>query len=351
MSTSATHSLAYGERKTPSGFDYVGPGGRPVRDSATLARIKSLAVPPAWTDVWISPLSRGHIQASGRDARGRKQYRYHPRWREARDRTKFERMVAFAEALPAIRGRAAGDLASPGLPREKVLAAVVRLLETTLIRVGNREYARENNSFGLTTLRNRHVGVNGSTMRFEFRGKGGRKHEVSVRDRRLANLVRRLQDLPGQELFQYIDEDGRRRPVGSADVNAYLRETTGEDFSAKDFRTWTATVLAALTLCERGPAANTAEARRNITAAVEAVARGLGNTPSVCRQCYIHPEVFEHYERGALDSLREDFSGGDQDGVAGLYPEEAAVLRLLRGAKPSGARTSRAPAGPGRRRG
>jgi DNA topoisomerase-1 len=319
---------------TRAGFRYVDTTGRPVRDSATLAHIKSIAIPPAWRDVWICPKRNGHIQATGRDARGRKQYRYHPRWREVRDRTKYERMVAFGEALPLIRERVDADLAEPGLPREKVLAAVIRLLDTTLIRVGNKEYADDNKSYGLTTLRDRHVGVNGATMEFEFRGKGGKKHQVSIRDRRIAGIVRRLQDLPGQELFQYIDEDGERRPVGSGDVNAYLREITGQEFSAKDFRTWTATVLAMMALRACGPATSQAAEKANITRAVEEVAQSLGNTAAISRQSYIHPHVFQHYSRGSLAEFLQGCEKALDDEVTGLAPQEAAALAMLRAGVP-----------------
>jgi DNA topoisomerase-1 len=237
-------------KRARKSFIYIDADGRRVRDPATLARIGALAIPPAWRDVWICASPHGHIQAVGRDARGRKQYRYHPRWREVRDETKYARMLSFAAALPAIRARVRADLARPGLPRAKVLATVVKLLETTLIRVGNAEYARANGSFGLTTLRARHVSVRGASMRFEFRGKGGKPHAVDVRDPRLARVVKRCQELPGQELFQYVDDDGRRQSIDSADVNRYLREAAGEEFTAKDFRTWSGTVLAALALDE-----------------------------------------------------------------------------------------------------
>ena len=234
--------------RSGKGFRYVRPDGTAVRDEQTLRRIASLVIPPAWTDVWITTDPRGHLQATGRDAKGRKQYRYHPRWRAVRDENKYERMLAFGAAMPTIRARVDADLARPGLPREKVLATVVRLLEATLIRVGNEEYARENRSYGLTTLRNRHVDVHGSELRFEFRGKSGKDHQVSVRDRRLANVIRRLQELPGQEVFQYLDADGARHTIDSDDVNAYLREISGLELSAKDFRTWAGTILCAVAL-------------------------------------------------------------------------------------------------------
>jgi DNA topoisomerase-1 len=316
--------------KAGSGFRYVDERGHVVRSSVTLARIKTLAIPPAWTDVWICPLADGHIQASGRDARGRKQYRYHERWREVRDRTKFERTLAFGEALPALRERVDADLALPGLPRQKVLATVVRLLETTLIRVGNREYAQDNGSYGLTTLRDRHVKVDGSTLRFEFTGKGGKKHSVSIRDRRLATVVRDCQEIRGHELFQYLDEGGVRQTVGSADVNQYLREATGQEFSAKDFRTWAGTVLAVLALREL-EACGEAETKRSLLRAVEEVAKSLGNTPAICRRCYIHPEVIDRYLEGTLlEALQDRAENAVAAGSNGRRAEEAAVLSLLR---------------------
>lgn len=316
-------------RKTRSGFRYVSPAGEPVRDGETLGRIRSLAIPPAWTDVWICPRADGHIQATGRDARGRKQYRYHPRWRQVRDASKYERMQAFGAALPRIREACERDLARPGMPREKVLAAVVRLLETTLIRVGNDEYARDNRSYGLTTMRDRHVTIDGTRIEFRFRGKSGVRHQVRLKDRRLANVVRRCRDIPGQELFQYIDDDGERRTVGSGDVNAYLREIAGEEFTAKDFRTWAGTVLATLALQEFETFDSNTEAKRNIVRAIERVAERLGNTPAVCRKCYIHPAVLDAYLEGSmLDSLRARAETEMRD-VAGLAPEEAAVLALL----------------------
>jgi DNA topoisomerase-1 len=323
-------------RRAGTAFRYLRPDGTPVRDEPTLRRIKRLAIPPAWTDVWITTDPRGHLQATGRDAKGRKQYRYHARWRAVRDATKYERMLAFGAALPTIRARVDKDLSRPGLPREKVLATVVRLLEATLIRVGNEEYARENRSYGLTTLRNRHVTITGTELRFELRGKSGKQHRISVRDRRLAGLLRRLQELPGQELFQYLDEDGARHAIDSDDVNGYLRETTGQDFSAKDFRTWAGTVLCAVALREVAACASETEARRNVTQVVKQVAQQLGNTPAVCRACYIHPAVIEayvasHEDAPLADALGRQLADAAEDGGAGsLSPGEAAVLRLLR---------------------
>jgi len=286
--------------KSGTGFRYRDAEGQVVRDPKVLERIRSLVLPPAWTDVWISPDPNGHIQAVGRDQRGRKQYRYHDAWRQLRDETKFDRLIAFGRALPRLRARVEADLARRGLPREKVLAAVVRLLETTLIRVGNTEYARANKTFGLTTLRDRHAEISATGVRFQFRGKSGKIHETGVRDRRLARIVKACQDLPGQRLFQYQDEDGVRRALESADVNGYLREAMGEDFSAKDFRTWAGTVSAARALLTNPDCASEAEARRHMATCVKAVAGVLGNTPAVCRKSYIHPQVLEAFAEGAL---------------------------------------------------
>jgi DNA topoisomerase-1 len=316
-------------RRTGCRFVYIGPDGRPIRDLDTRRRIKALAVPPAWTDVWICANPRGHIQATGRDARRRKQYRYHTRWRVVRDDTKYGRLLGFGQALPRIRAAVERDLAGPGLQREKILAAVLRLLDTTAIRVGNAEYARSNGSFGLTTMRDRHVGVSGSTLRFQFRSKGGKLQQVDVADRRLARIVRRCQDLPGQELFQYLDEQGQPQPVDSADVNAYLRAVSGEEFTAKDFRTWTGTVLAALALHEYPAFDSAAQAKRNVVRAIEAVAKRLGNTTAICRKCYVHPAVVEAYLEGVPGRARQRWAGGTRS-RGGLRPEEAAVLALLR---------------------
>jgi DNA topoisomerase-1 len=320
-----------GIRRLRSGkrFRYRNADGRPVKDAETLRRIHTLAIPPAWTDVWICPLPNGHLQATGRDDRGRKQYRYHPRWRQVRDETKYDRMIAFGLALPRLRARVEADLAQSGLPRSKVLATVVRLLETTLIRVGNEEYARSNHSFGLTTLHDQHVTIAGETVHFAFRGKSGVRHRIDVRDRRLARVVRRCRDVPGQELFQYVDEEGKRHAVDSADVNEYLREVAGEAFTAKDFRTWSGTVLAAMALQEFRAFDSQAQARRNVVAAVEAVAKRLGNTPSVCRKCYVHPAVVGAYLDGTLlEGLRRRVEK-ELRGLHDLSPEEAAVLAFL----------------------
>jgi DNA topoisomerase-1 len=316
-------------KRRGKGFAYTDAEGRLIRDEDTLARIRSLAVPPAWNDVWICPKPSGHIQATGRDARGRKQYRYHPKWREARDANKYDRMVAFGLALPAIRARTDEHLAKQGLPREKVLAAVVRLLEATLIRVGNDEYARENRSYGLTTLKDRHAAVEGSTIAFRFRGKGGKLHTTEVSDRRLARIVKRCQDLPGQELFQYVDDDGIVQDVSSSDVNDYLREITNQEFTAKDFRTWAGTVAAAWALEEFEAFDSEAQAKHNIVQAIEKVATDLGNTPAVCRKCYVHPTVLDAYMDGSMLSALERRAGEMARSLGGLEPEEAAVLALL----------------------
>lgn len=316
--------------KSGTGFRYRDAQGRPVRDETVLARIRALAIPPAYTDVWICPKANGHIQATGRDAKGRKQYRYHPDFRAARDLTKFEHVMAFADALPAIRARVDADMGRSGLPREKVLATVVHLLETTLIRVGNDDYARTNKSFGLTTLRDRHARIEGADLTFRFKGKSGKTWDLGLKDRRVARIVKACQDLPGQELFQYRDADGTVRDVTSADVNAYLREITGRDITAKDFRTWAGTVLAALALQEFEAFDSEAKAKKNLRTAIEGVAARLGNTPTICRKCYIHPQVLDCYLEGALllqikDAVEEEL----REDLDGLRPEEAAVLGLL----------------------
>jgi DNA topoisomerase-1 len=317
-------------RKAGKGFSYARSGGETVKDAATLKRIRSLAIPPAWTDVWICAKANGHIQATGRDAKGRKQYRYHPRFREVRESTKYEHMLEFARSLPAIRETIADHMALRGLPREKVLATVVNLLETTLIRVGNEDYARQNKSYGLTTLRNRHVAVNGSELRFNFKGKSGKTWKLKVKDRRIAKIIRAMQDLPGQDLFQYVDDDGEPQSVTSADVNAYLREITGRDVTAKDFRTWSGTVLAAWALKEFETFDTQAKAKKNIRAAIEQVAARLGNTPTICRKCYVHPELISCYVEGALAlDIKEEIEAELRDDLASLRPEEAAVLSLL----------------------
>jgi DNA topoisomerase I len=331
--------LRQGKRFVPQ-FVYQDPTGRPVDDAVTLERIHKLAIPPAWTGVWICPDANGHLQATGRDARGRKQYRYHRRWGEERDGTKYSRMIGLGQALPALRRRIAADLRLPGLPRRKVLATVARLLETTFMRVGNEEYARSNRSFGLTTLKDRHVDIRPSEVRFHFRGKSGVMHDVAVHDRAVARIVRRCRDLPGQELFQYVGEDGRPATIDSADVNDYIREATGQDFTAKDFRTWAGTVLAALALhrldatTESRPSRDRARrpTPRDVVRAIEQVAKRLGNTPAVCRKSYVHPDVIASYMDGTLAAAlnRRVTVQTSPRPVVGLRPEEAAVLAMLR---------------------
>jgi DNA topoisomerase I len=312
------------------GFRYTGPDGKPLRDESVLARIRSLAIPPAWTDVWICPWENGHLQATGRDARGRKQYRYHPQWRSVRDEAKYSRMVNFGKALPLIRKHVDEALKLPGLPREKVLATIVYLLQATMMRIGNEEYARQNKSFGLTTLRDRHVRIDGKEVEFRFRGKSGVQHSIKVDDPRLAKIIRRTRDLPGQELFQYIDDDGEQRTVDSADVNDYLRSITGEDYTAKDFRTWSGTLLAALALQEYEKFDSAAQAKKNVVRAIESVAERLGNTPSICRKCYVHPAVIESYLDGTmLEALQQRTLDEMRNELHALSPEEAAVVALL----------------------
>jgi DNA topoisomerase-1 len=316
--------------KAGDGFTYLKPDGEPVSDETTIERIRKLAVPPAWTDVWICPKANGHLQASGRDAKGRKQYRYHAQFREARESTKYEHMMEFARALPAVRAKLAEHMALRGLPREKVLATVVHLLETTLIRVGNDDYARTNKSYGLTTLQNPHVQVDGTQLRFRFKGKSGKTWQLQVKDRRIAKIVKSCQDLPGQDLFGYVDENGQVRDVTSADVNAYLKEITGRDITAKDFRTWAGTVLAAMALQEFESFDSQAMAKKNVRAAIEDVATRLGNTPTICRKCYIHPEILSCYAEGALLlEIRNQVEAELRDNLGSLRPEEAAVLSLL----------------------
>ena len=276
-------------------------------DEATLSRIRSLAIPPAWTDVWISPHAHGHMQATGRDAKGRKQFRYHARWTAQRDEDKYSRLIGFCRVLPRLRRRVSRDLKRPGLDQEKVVATIVRLMETTLIRVGNEEYARQNGSYGLTTLRQRHAKVNGTTVRLKFKGKSGKEVDAEVSDRRVARVIRQLQELPGQELFEWVDDAGERHSITSQDVNDYLRETTGADFTAKDFRTWAGTVLAATALRSSSGFESVTEAKQNVVAAIDRVARRLGNTRAVCRRSYVHPAVLDQYlEGGSLDRPLEE---------------------------------------------
>jgi DNA topoisomerase I len=317
-------------RRAGRGFTYSGVDGRRLRDPGQLERIRALAIPPAWTDVWISPTRRGHIQATGRDARGRKQYRYHPRWHAVRDEVKYGRMVAFAAVLPAIRERTEADLRRQGLPREKILATVVRLLEGTMIRVGNEEYARDNDSYGLTTMEDEHAQVSTRRIVFRYRGKSGKEHEATLDDPRLARIVRRCQELPGQRLFQYEEEDGTIREVDSADVNDYLREISGEPFTAKDFRTWAGTVLACMALQEFSAFDSETEAKKNVVEAIKRVAERLGNTPAVCRSSYIHPVILDSYLDGSmLETLRQRAADELATSAHELRPEEAAALGLL----------------------
>src|SRR2546430_5648196 len=296
----------YTRRAKGDDFDWLDADGKLIRDEQRLLRIKRLAIPPAWTEVWVSPSPNGHIQATGRDARRRKQYLYHERWREVREKNKYERIISFGKALPKIRRGIARDLKLPGLPRNKVLATVVQLLERTFIRIGNEEYARDNKSFGLTTMKDRHVDVKGSKLKFRFRGKSGRDHEVDVTDRRIARIVSKLQDLPGQELFQYVDDEGEVRDITSQDVNDYLREICGENFTAKDFRTWAGTVLTAIALKTQEKFETKKQAKANVTTAIRAVAAILGNTPLVCRKCYVHPAILENYLDGnSIEALKQ----------------------------------------------
>jgi DNA topoisomerase I len=310
-------------RRRGRGFQYIDADGGPV-SSEQVKRIESLAIPPAWTDVWICRSPNGHLQATGRDARGRKQYRYHPRWREVRDETKYGHTLAFAKALPRIRRRVAKDMSRRALSRERVIATVVHLLDTTNIRVGNDEYARENGSFGLTTMRDRHVEVKGSRITFRFRGKSGKLHDVELTDPRAARVMKRCEELPGQELFQYVDDDGEVVDIDSDDVNGYLQEVSGGDFTAKDFRTWSGTVLAAWALLELGEFDSATHAKRQVVAAVASVSAELGNTPAVCRRCYVHPDVLDAHLNGTLHDVL-----GKTTARAGLTPQEAAVLALL----------------------
>jgi DNA topoisomerase I len=319
-------------KKAGTGFTYTRANGTRLSEKDVLERIKALAIPPAWTEVWICSFADGHIQATGRDAKGRKQYRYHPRFREVRESTKYEHVVAFAEALPGIREKVHHHMGLRGLPREKVLATVVHLLETTLIRVGNDEYAEQNNSYGVTTLKNRHVAIDGNEVRFRFTGKSGRQWLLRVKDRRIAKIMKACEELPGQELLQYIDDSGNCQDVTSTDVNNYLREITGKDITAKDFRTWAGTVLAAMALNELQSFDTAAQAKRNLGAAIEKVAAKLGNTPTICRKCYVHPQVLNSYMDGNLVlELKSKAESELRAEVQRLKPEEAAVLALLRG--------------------
>ncbi|MDN7907915.1 DNA topoisomerase IB [Burkholderia diffusa] len=324
----------YTRRRLRHGFAYYTQDGVRIRDADEIARIDALAIPPAYTDVWICMDPRGHLQATGRDARGRKQYRYHPQWRETRDANKYARMAAFARALPRIRTRVARDLALPGMPRDKIVATIVRLLDTTLARIGNAEYARENASYGLTTLRKRHVTIRPGKVRLRFTGKSGIEHDVTVEDPRVGRIVRRCAELPGHELFQYVDDDGTRHSIGSSDVNAYLREAAGAEFTAKDYRTWAGSVQA-LALLRHIPHEDVTQARKQIVETVRAVADILRNTPAVCRRCYIHPAVLDAFEAGMLAALEVRHS------PRGLRVDEAAFAALLGQAARQSSRKSR----------
>jgi DNA topoisomerase I len=319
--------VGIGRRRVGKGFVYIGCTGRPIRGRASLARIRSLGIPPAWTNVWICPTPNGHLQAVGRDVKGRKQYLYHPKYREFRDRTKFNRMSAFGKALPKIRKTVAKDLSLTGLPKRKVLATVVRLLETTCMRIGNDQYAKENQSFGLTTLRGEHVEIHGPHVEFKFKGKSGQFQDIQLNDERLARIVKKMQDLPGYDLFEYIGDDGKVARVSSGDINSYLREITGDNFTAKDFRTWYGSVLAISALEEIGPAGTATALKKNIVAAVKATAARLGNRPSASRKYYIHPHIFECYSDGTL--LRELNNTNRVASPVALNREEQVFLRLI----------------------
>jgi DNA topoisomerase-1 len=317
-------------RKAGKGWSFRRPDGSAVKDPVAIARIRKLAIPPAYTDVWICPSAKGHIQATGRDAKGRKQYRYHQAFREVRDSAKYEHVTAFAEALPTIRATVKQHMALQGLVRKKVLATVVYLLETTLIRVGNEDYAKHNESYGLTTLREPHVDVHGADLRFEFKGKSNKVWKLKLHDRRVAKIVKACHDLPGQQLFQYLDHEGQRHGVTSHDVNDYLREITGRDITAKDFRTWAGTVLAALALSEFDAIDSEAKAKKNVRAAIERVSARLGNTATICRKCYVHPTIVNSYMSGELLlEIKQEVDTELRENLPQLKPEEAAVLALL----------------------
>lgn len=320
----------YTRRKKGDDFEYFDTKGEPITDETRVLRIRRLAIPPAYQDVWICPTANGHLQATGRDARGRKQYRYHEKWREARDETKYDRMLVFGAALPKIRERVEADLALPGLPRNKVLATIVAIMERTFIRVGNEEYARTNHSYGLTTMRNKHVAVKGAKVHFNFRGKSGVQHSVGVADRRLARIVKQVQELPGQELFGCVDSDGSVHNISSQDVNDYLHEITGEDFTAKDFRTWAGTVLAAVALSALPPGETQKAAKGNVKTAIVEVSKILGNTPAVCRKCYVHPAVLETYLSGEMiDGLKRKSDEARAQSAPDLRSVEASVMKFL----------------------
>jgi DNA topoisomerase-1 len=317
-------------KRAGKAFSYIGVDGKPIGDPEELNRFKALIIPPAWTKVWICPLPNGHLQATGRDEKGRKQYRYHPDWQKIRSQTKFDRMIAFGSTLPLIRQKTEEHLSLRKLSREKVLATVVRLLETTCIRVGNVEYAKQNNSFGLTTMHNRHVDISGSKVRFQFRGKSGVQHELELDDRRIARIVKQCRDLPGYELFQYFDENGDRQIINSEDVNTYLKEITGEEFTAKDFRTWAGTVAATQALTELGAFDSQTQAKKNITQAIKQAAKQLGNRPATCRKYYVHPAIIDAYLDGSLlPRMEEQEQVEIEDSTYALSPQERGVLAIL----------------------
>lgn len=317
-------------QKSGKSFRYRDAKGKTVRDKATLQRIRSLVIPPAWTDVWICPYENGHLQATGRDAKGRKQHRYHPLWREVRDATKYDRMIEFGDVLPGLRRKVARDIRKHGLSREKVLATIIRLMDLTFIRVGNDEYAKQNNSYGLTTMQDKHAKIRGGRVQFSFKGKSGKYHSIEVADRRLAKIVKSCQDIPGQELFQWIDDEGQRHDITSGDVNDYLRETSAADFTAKDFRTWAGTVLALGALQKLKEFQTQKQAKRNLKQAVEAVAEKLGNTPTVCRKCYIHPFVLDGYVNKKLSAMQNGAVSNSVVPQSSLRADEQALLKFLR---------------------
>ena len=323
----ADNISGFSRKRTRSGFRYLDTAGNPLKDPTQIARIKSLAIPPGWTDVWICPNKNGHLQATGRDSRGRKQYRYHNNWREVRDEAKYERMIGFAMQLPTIRARLEEDIRRPGLSREKVIATIIRLLDVTMIRIGNEEYAQANKSFGLTTLRNRHVTIDGAAIEFNFKGKSGIAHTIRITEPRLARIVRRMRELPGQELFQYVDSESARHSIGSADVNEYLKSLTGENYTAKDFRTWSGTVQTVIALKALGPSETVTEAKKKIREAIEVAAKKLGNTPTICRKCYVHPAVLEAYASGVLFEVAGKGVNGEVQPL--LDEQEVFTLKLL----------------------
>ena len=324
-------SPGYRRKRSGTSFSYFDKDGARITNKDIVRRIKSIGIPPAYESVWICPSPNGHIQATGLDARGRKQYRYHPKWRELRDQNKYEHIMKFAAILPLLRRRVAADMKRQGLAREKILATVVSLLEKTLIRVGNAEYASHNKSYGLTTMRRKHVAISGDTLRFEFTGKSGKQWKLKVADKRIAAILKRCADIPGHELFKYLDDDGKPHTVDSGDVNAYIKELTAQDFTAKDFRTWAGTVLAALALSEFEKYDNQTQAKRNVVAAIEDVAKQLGNTPAICRKCYIHPEVLSAYMSGDLVKMIEGkIADKFKRQYARLSADEVMVLAFLR---------------------